>query len=63
MEVCVGDSRASAVGMVQSFLDSRYAFVKKGEFQGGDCVTWVAECCALTKDYVVPLRRAQLSLV
>jgi len=48
--------------MVQGFLGSRYVLVKKGELQGGDPVTWVAECRAVTKDRAVPLQWAQLSL-
>lgn len=67
LEVYAGVSGASAIGMVvQGFLDSRYALewigeLKKSELQGGDPVTLVAECCAMTKDCVVPLQWAQLS--
>lgn len=62
MEVYIGDSRSAAIGVVQGFLDSGYALVKKGELQGGDPVALVAECCAMTEDYVVPLQWAQPSM-
>lgn len=62
LEVYTGDSTAFAIGVVHVFLGSRYGLVKEGELQGGDPVTLVAKCCAMTKNCIVPLQWAQFSL-
>lgn len=60
LEEYIGDSRAFVMGWSKV---SRQALVKKSELQGRDLVTLEAECCAMTKDYVVPLQWTQLSLM